>query len=132
MNDEKFIALFRTLAPDLQDVTDTMVLAMRDIVAPTISVSKFGNLYNQALAYLIAHKLTLQNIISQQGATTAELTAGSIVSEKEGDLSRSFGLQQNNSTGGSSYMESLKKTAYGQEFLNIRSMRIVSAVTRFG
>lgn len=132
MNDEKFIALFRTLAPDLQDVTDTMVLAMRDIVAPTISVSKFGNLYNQALAYLIAHKLTLQNIISQQGATTAELTAGSIVSEKEGDLSRSFGLQQNNPIGSSGYMESLKKTAYGQEFLNIRSMRIVSAVTRFG
>lgn len=132
MNDEKFIALFRTLAPDLQDVTDTMVLAMRDIVAPTISVSKFGDLYDQALAYLIAHKLTVQKIISEQGATATELTAGGIVSEKEGDLSRSYGSKQSNVAGGSCYIDSLQKTVYGQEFLNIRNMRIVSAATRFG
>lgn len=132
MDDEKFLKMFRVLAPDLQSATDDVVLAMRNIVAPTISKSKFGDLYEQALAYLIAHKLTVQNIISEQGAAATELTAGGIISEKEGDLSRSYGSKQSNVAGGSCYMDSLQKTAYGQEFLNIRNMRIVSAATRFG
>lgn len=117
MDDEKFLKMFRVLAPDLQSATDDVVLAMRNIVAPTISKSKFGDLYEQALAYLIAHKLTVQNIISEQGAAATELTAGGIISEKEGDLSRSYGSKQSNVAGGSVIWTAYKKRPTGKNSL---------------
>lgn len=69
-------------------------------------------------------------MLSQRmGQDLRAATAGSLVSEKEGDLARSY---SSSGVGTGSYIDNLDKTAYGMEFKRIRDMCIVSIVTRFG
>ena len=124
--EHKFVELFRLLAPDLADAKEDMIIAMRNLCEPMLNKERFGDLYDQALAYLVAHRLAYINVIAENGAGSSAATAGSLVSEKEGDLARSY------SSSGGSYIDNLDKTAYGMEFKRIRDMCIVSIVTRFG
>ncbi len=128
----RFVKLFRMLAPDLANATDDMVLAMMGLCQPMINKERFGDLYGQALVYLVAHRLSLTNIIASSGATSTELIAGNVVAEKEGDLARSFSSGGGNSTGTIGYVDNLDKTSYGLEFKRIRDMCIVTIATRFG
>lgn len=132
--EEEFLEIFRIIAPELSDTTDAMILAMRKLCLPMISQCRFGDLYDQALAYLVAHRLTYQNMIAAGGgAGSAGVVAGNVVSEKEGDLQRSYGSSGSSGNGsGSGYTDTLDKTAYGLEFKRIRDMVIVTAMTRFG
>lgn len=132
MNEDetRFIELFRLIIPGFDSVTDDMVMAMRKVCLPQVSFERFGKLYDEALCYLIAHRLTIQEVISTQGATSASLTAGAVVSEKEGDLARSFGASGSSNNGAAT--DTLDKTVYGQEFKRIRNMCVLSVATRFG
>lgn len=117
------------LAPDLADAKEDMIIAMRNLCEPMVNKERFGDLYDQALAYLVAHRLAYINVIAENGAGSSAATAGSLVSEKEGDLARSY---SSSGIGTGSYIDNLDKTAYGMEFKRIRDMCIVSIVTRFG
>lgn len=130
--EKNFITLFRLLAPDLSSVDDEQILAMRLLCEPMLNKERFGDLYEQALVYLVAHRLSYTNSIATGGAGSTGLIAGNIVSEKEGDLARSFGSAIGGGNGATSYMDSLDKTAYGLEFKRIRDMCIFTVVTRFG
>ena len=133
LDNTDFLKTFRLLAPDLADATDDMVLAYRKLAEPMISESKFGDLYPQALVYLTAHRLAYQNLIAAGGASSGAVIAGNIVSEKEGDLQRSYGSAGGGTSGnGSNYTDAYDKTAYGILFKQIRDMRILAAATRFG
>lgn len=131
--DVKFLTIFRALCPDLADATDDTVLVYRDLAAPMISKSKFDDLYEEALVYLTAHKMAYQNLIAEGGSSSGAVIAGNIVSEKEGDLQRSYGSAGGGTSGnGSNYTDAYDKTAYGILFKQIRDMRILTAATRFG
>lgn len=133
LDNTDFLKTFRLLAPDLADATDDMVLAYRKLAEPMISESKFGDLYPQALVYLTAHRLAYQNLIAAGGASSGAVIAGNIVSEKEGDLQRSYGSAGGGTSGnGSNYTDAYDKTAYGILFKQMRDMRILAAATRFG
>lgn len=128
----KFLKIFYALCPDLADVSEETVLVYRDMAAPMISESKFGDLYPQALVYLTAHRLAYQNLIAEGGASSGAVIAGNIVSEKEGDLQRSYGSAGSGASGSGSGADAYDKTAYGILFKQIRDMRILAAATRFG
>lgn len=130
--EKKFLKLFRLLAPDLSTVDDETVIIMLELCGPMISKERFGDLYDQALVYLVAHRLLYTNLIANGGAGSAKLISGHIVSEKEGDLARSFGSVSGNGNGATSYIDNLDKTSYGLEFKRIRDMCILPIVTRFG
>ena len=132
LDNTDFLKTFRLLAPDLADATDDMVLAYRKLAEPMISESKFGDLYPQALVYLTAHRLAYQNLIAAGGASSGAVIAGNIVSEKEGDLQRSYGSAGGGASGGNGGTDAYDKTAYGILFKQIRDMRILAAATRFG
>lgn len=133
VDDAKFLETFRLLAPDLADAKDDLVLAYRKLAEPMISESKFGDLYPQALVYLTAHRMAYQNLIAEGGASSGAVIAGNIVSEKEGDLQRSYGSAGSGASGsGSNYTDAYDKTAYGILFKQMRDMRILAAATRFG
>lgn len=97
-----------------------------------ISESKFGDLYSQALVYLTAHRMAYQNLIAEGGSSSGAVIAGNIVSEKEGDLQRSYGSAGSGASGSGSGADAYDKTAYGILFKQIRDMRILAAATRFG
>lgn len=132
VDDAKFLETFRLLAPDLADATDDMVLAYRKLAEPMISESKFGDLYPQALVYLTAHRMAYQNLIAEGGSSSGAVIAGNVISEKEGDLQRSYGSTGSGASGSGSGADAYDKTAYGILFKQIRDMRILAAATRFG
>lgn len=132
VDDAKFLETFRLLAPDLADATDDLVLAYRKLAEPMISESKFGDLYPQALVYLTAHRMAYQNLIAEGGSSSGAAIAGNVISEKEGDLQRSYGSAGSGASGSGSGADAYDKTAYGILFKQIRDMRILAAATRFG
>lgn len=133
VDDAKFLETFRLLAPDLADAKDDLVLAYRKLAEPMISESKFGDLYPQALVYLTAHRMAYQNLIAEGGSSSGAVIAGNVISEKEGDLQRSYGSAGGGTSGnGSNYTDAYDKTAYGISFKQMRDMRILAAATRFG
>lgn len=132
VDDAKFLETFRLLAPDLADAKEDLVLAYRKLAEPMISESKFGDLYPQALVYLTAHRMAYQNLIAEGGSSSGAVIAGNVISEKEGDLQRSYGSAGSGASGSGSGADAYDKTAYGILFKQIRDMRILAAATRFG
>lgn len=128
----KRLLLFRMLATDLADVNDDIVQTMLDMYAPHLSKKVFGDLYDQALVYYVAHHMVMHETIANSGSTSGSAVAGQITSEREGDLSRSYGSGGSASSASTGYDGSLGKTAYGMEFMRLRSMVSVGVMTRFG
>ena len=127
------LEIFRKIAPEFQQISDDDVQEMMDFVGDVLSKKQFGKMYDRAVALLAAHQFTLQTMIAgdeNAGAATS-LTSGALVSEREGDLQRSYGGTSAGS-GGSDMDSLLKKTVYGLQFLTLRSMCIVPVMTRMG
>lgn len=124
------LEVFRLVAPEFSAVNDATVNNAITFVSDEISESKFGSQYNKALAYLAAHFLAWQAVIANTGSTSGAAVGGRIISEKEGDLSRSYA--DNGSQISTTYTDNLERTAYGLEFLRIRKKRIVPILTRMG
>lgn len=125
--EEKIFRLIRMLAPDLDDVSDSVIMVLIDINKHYVSKEKFKSFYYEAVAYLVAHKAILHQSIASEGASSNALVGG-ITSEHEGDLSRSYGSGGSGTRG---YTDTFDKTLYGLEFKRIRDMCIVPVATRF-
>ena len=123
------LQVFRLVASEFSATSDETVDVVFALVAPQVSESKFGKLYPQAIAYLAAHWLAWQAVITSSGSTGGAATGGRVTSEKEGDLSRSYTDNSRNPTT-SSFADNLDRTAYGLEFKRLARMAIVPLVTR--
>lgn len=126
------LEMFRKIAPEFAQISDEEVQGMLDLVGDILSKKRFGKMYDRAVALLAAHQFTLQTLITNDenaGAATS-LTSGALVSEREGDLQRSYGGMASSS--GDDMDSLLKKTVYGLQFLTLRSMCIVPVMTRMG
>lgn len=123
------LQVFRLVASEFSATSDETVDVVFALVAPQVSESKFGKLYPQAIAYLAAHWLAWQAVITSSGSTGGAATGGRVTSEKEGDLSRSYTDNSRNPTT-SSFADNLDRTAYGLEFKRLTRMAIVPLVTR--
>lgn len=126
------LEMFRKIAPEFAQISDEEVQGMLDLVGDILSKKRFGKMYDRAVALLAAHQFTLQTLIANDenaGAATS-LTSGALVSEREGDLQRSYGGMASSS--GDDMDSLLKKTVYGLQFLTLRSMCIVPVMTRMG
>jgi hypothetical protein len=121
---------FRIVATEFAAVSDNTVTAAIEFVSNEISESKYGSDYTKAIAYLAAHFLAWQSIVST-GSTTGAATGGRIVSENEGDLARSYDDNSGNQSSGS-FTDNYERTAYGLEFLRLRRKHILPVMTRFG
>lgn len=122
---------FRIVAPEFSAMPDAAVEGIIEFTEPMLSESKFGKLYPMAHAYLVAHWLAWQQLIAAGGSGSGMVTAGAIVSEKEGDLSRSYANAGSSSANGS-FADNMERTAYGLEYKRIARMVIVPVLTRMG
>ncbi len=122
---------FRLIAKEYTMMDDEEVLAYMEICRDLVSKKRFGPFYAKAVAYYAAHLMKLGEMVEDSGANGGALVAGNIVSETEGDLSRSYGAVQD----GPSKSEAdamLNKTSYGKMFLALRAACIVPVCTRMG
>lgn len=126
----KIAAILRTIAPEFKDKTDDDLRIWIELAEPYLSESKYGKLYPQAIAYLAAHKMSL-NAPAQAGSAEEKIDISvkntmNVASFTEGSTSISF----NNSavSGGAASGDADAEyllTAYGLQFLAIKKRCIV-------
>lgn len=52
----ELLTLLRTIAPEFEELEDTVLQTWLDLTQPLVSKSAFGAAYEQAVAYLAAHR----------------------------------------------------------------------------
>lgn len=122
---EEVLRVFRIVAPDLVFKTDTEVQTAIELFAPMVSKNTFGAKYNLALAYFVAHILSLNTMYASDIGTPTD--ASSVKREREGDLEREYAIPD-----ASDYMSLLYKTYYGRMYLQIMKLCAIGIKTRFG
>lgn len=117
------IEIIRLVAPEFSEVDDTVISKWVEIVKPMVSQKRFGKLYEQALAYLVCHKLKMAgngaNPLGELGTIGIGFSIGSV---SEGGTSVSFGAGQSSNLATDA---ELALTAYGLQFLSLRRLVIV-------
>lgn len=120
---EKVIAYIRLIGTEFNSIADEKLNLWIEMLRPMVSRKQFGNLYEQALAYLVCHKLKMAgngaNPLGDLGTIGIGFAVGSV---SEGGSSISFGANQSSNLATDA---ELGLTAYGVQFLQIRRMVIV-------
>jgi len=117
------IEMIRLVGAEFKDVEDKTVEQWIEIVRPMVSKKQFGKLYEQALAFLVCHRLKMagygENPLGDIGAIGIGFAVGSV---SEGGSSISFGANQSSNIVTDA---ELGLTAYGVQYLSLRRMVIV-------
>ena len=121
------LKVFRVIAPEFSEMTDEEVTAMLELFAPMVSKHTFGNKYNLALAYFVAHIISLNNVYTTTSGASADNSVSGVKREREGDLEREYAIPD-----ASDYMSLLYKTYYGRMYLLIMKLCAIGIKTRFG
>lgn len=116
---------FRALCSEFAAKTDDQVLAMIELARPHVSASRFGSFYGQAVALRTGHMFAMQALVAAEGSTAALVVGGDLISEKEGDLQRSYAQYMN-----SQKPDNLDRTYYGRELKALAKARIIPVANR--
>ena len=119
------MTLLRTIAPEFEELEDTVLQTWLDLTQPLVSKSAFGAAYEQAVAYLAAHRMKMAGL-GTEGAFGNIADRAGVVSYTEGATSVSFG----NNTGVAGVESSLSLTTYGMEYLRLKQAIIPIMVRR--
>ncbi len=113
--------IIRATMKEFSEVSDDDVKVFIELSEPLISKRRFGKKYEQALAYLVAHKMKMNGLGTKIGSGTIGDTIG-LSSVSEGETSVAF---SNNQAGNTSANAEYGLTGYGMQFLQIRRSCIV-------
>ena len=103
------------------EVEDDIIRTFISLAEPLISKKRFGKLYQQALAYMAAHKMKMSGLGKNIGVGTIGDTIG-LSSVSEGETSVSF---SNNQAGNTAADAEFGLTVYGMQYLQLRKRCIV-------
>lgn len=120
--------MLQAFAPEF--VGDTRIALALSLAAQQMATSAvWGNVYDQAVAYLAAHLLTSWGPLAGSGSGGgAGGVAGPVTSESAGDVSRSYGSVGSGVSGGLSVSDAmLAATRYGQQYIALRRGRAEGA-----
>lgn len=117
--------IIRATMNEFKDVADNDVKVFIELAEPLISKRRFGKKYEQALAYLAAHKMKMNGLGSKIGKGTIGDTIG-LSSVSEGETSVSF---SNNQAGNTTADAEYGLTVYGMQFLQLRRSCIITIVS---
>lgn len=117
--------IIRATMKEFSEVSDGDVRVFIGLAEPLISQRRFGRKYEQALAYLAAHKMKMSGLGTQIGSGTIGDTIG-LSSVSEGETSVSF---SNNQAGNTSADAEYGLTVYGMQFLQLRRSCIITIVS---
>lgn len=124
---DEVLKVFRVIAPEFSEMTDEEVTEMLELFSPMVSKKTFGTKYNLAMAYFVAHILSLNNVYTSVTGASSDASVAGVKREKEGDLEREYAIPD-----ASDYMSLLYKTYYGRMYLQIMKMCSIGIKTRFG
>ena len=121
------LKVFRVIAPEFTPMTDGEVMEVIEVYKGLVSKKTFGDKYNLALAYFIAHILSLNNVYTTTAGASSDASVAGVKREKEGDLEREYAIPD-----ASDFMSLLYKTYYGRMYLQIMKLCAIGSKTRFG
>ena len=119
--------VFRVIAPEFTPMTDGEVMELLEVYKGLVSKKTFGDKYSLALAYFIAHILSLNNVYTTTTGASSDASVAGVKREKEGDLEREYAIPD-----ASDFMSLLYKTYYGRMYLQIMKLCAIGIKTRFG
>ena len=119
--------IIRTAMTEFAEVEDNTVKVFISLAEPLISKKRFGKLYQQALAYLSAHKMKMSGLGKSIGAGNGTIvdTIG-LSSVSEGETSVSF---SNNQSGNTDTDSEFGLTVYGMQYLQLRKRCIITIIS---
>ena len=117
------IDTIRIVGSEFKNVGEDELSQWVELVSPMVSKKQFGKLYEQALAYLVCHKMKMtgkgENPLGELGTIGIGFAVGSV---SEGGSSISFGANQSSNIATDA---ELGLTAYGVQYLSLRRMVII-------
>ncbi len=127
------LELFRTLVTEFTSINDETVLTWLDITTPFVSRKYFGNLYQQALVYLTAHRMKTGNVGNEDSIGDSDFsdiggvgTAFKVSGYGSGGENISF--NSGILTAQLSPDAEFTQTAYGVQYLSIRKLCSTSII----
>lgn len=112
----------KALFPEFSTVNDVRIQALIDIANLSVSQKVWGSSYTPGIAYLVAHLLKRSGAAA--GVSGSSSQAGTVSSEKVGELQRSYASP---SMSGSSAEDALlSTTSYGIEYLRLRRQLLIT------
>lgn len=117
------IEIIRLIGNEFKDIDDEVLEKWLEMVRPMVSRKQFGKLYEQALAFLVCHKLKMSGYGENPIGEIGNIGAGfSVSSVSEGGSSISFSTNQSSNTANDA---ELGLTSYGTQYLSLRRKVIV-------
>ena len=117
------IEIIRLIGGEFAETSDETINKWIEVVRPMVSKKQFGKLYEQAIAYLICHKMKMaglgENPLGDMGNIGVGFAVGSV---SEGGSSISFGANQSSNLATDA---ELALTSYGLQYLSLRRMVII-------
>lgn len=117
--------IIRKTMSEFKEIDDDTVRVFISLAEPLISKKRFGKLHQQALAYLVAHKMKMSGLGKNIGIGTIGDTIG-LSSVSEGETSVSF---SNNQAGNTATDAEFGLTVYGMQYIQLRKRCIVPIVS---
>ena len=122
------LELIKATMTEFSEVKEDPINVFLSLAEPLVSQKRFGKLYQQALAYLAAHKMKLAGLGRKNSLGTVGDTIG-ISSVSEGKVSVSF---SNSQTGNTTLDSEYGLTVYGMQFLQLRRSCMVTILSAGG
>lgn len=117
------LEMIRLIGNEFKGIEDEVLEKWLEIVRPMVSKKQFGKLYEQALAYLVCHKLKMTGYGENPVGDMGNIGVGfSISSVSEGGSSISFSTNQGSNTANDA---ELGLTSYGTQYLQLRKLVII-------
>lgn len=117
--------IIRNTMNEFAEVPDETIHTFISLAEPLVSKKRFGKMYQQALAYLAAHKMKMSGFGKTIGIGTIGDTIG-LSSVSEGETSVSF---SNNQAANITTDSEFGLTVYGMQYLQLRKRCIVTIVS---
>lgn len=120
----KVIGILKAVAPEYEGMGEDKLRIWVELAEPYVSERVYGKFYHQALAYLTAHKLSLNVPVKKEEENSTISTSVkdtmNVASFTEGSTSISFNNPSTSSNGGTSSADAeYLLTSYGLQFLDI-------------
>lgn len=117
--------IIRNTMNEFAEVPDETIHTFISLAEPLVSKKRFRKMYQQALAYLAAHKMKMSGFGKTIGIGTIGDTIG-LSSVSEGETSVSF---SNNQAANITTDSEFGLTVYGMQYLQLRKRCIVTIVS---
>lgn len=114
--------IIRKTMKEFSDVSDDDIKMYIELSRPLVNKRRFGNLYEQAVAYMAAHRMKMDGKGEAVGNFGSMSNMVGISSISEGEVSVSFSSQSGSTSSSDS---DFGLSVYGMQFLQLRRGCIV-------